>query len=162
MSLELNPSTKAAFCDPHPGFAWTDDSERVPVAQFDYDAVDAALGNAAPLDADDAPPRASDRRAAAAEGLASVLAWACEVQTIHAMTVRFVAMVAAVRPELLNGKTYKQLAAELHCTKQNISKTVVRFERKFGFKSVRTRPLSGRENMRRARLGGPCRRKDVV
>ncbi len=63
---------------------------------------------------------------------------------------KFLALSAALRPELFDGRTLEQIGRDAGCTKANLSKAALQFTTQFGLKFRRQH--SGRDNMRRARV----------
>jgi hypothetical protein len=155
----LNPSHAPAIYSKHPSFGWSEDHECVGIENFDFDKV------CQNLDGEEPPVPADDRRRDAGEALHAILSWVCRPKPLRSKLVRFIGMMAALRPDLLDDRSYLQIGRELHITKAAVCKMVMVFERETGFKSLRTRPAEGRANMRRSRLrqlsNGPGRHKPL-
>jgi hypothetical protein len=117
------------------------------IEDFDLGAVEEALG-----EWHDTP---ADIRAEAAVllGRLFVHVWAMgdRQDKLTAALVRFSAFFMAVRPDMLP-ETCREVAGQVGVSKQMVSYAITRAEQAFNFKSSRTRPLAGRENMRAARL----------
>ena len=143
---DLNPSHAPAIYSKHPSFGWSEDHECVGIEGFDYAAVDAALAN------DDSPSPVAGCYQDASDGLREILTWTCQPKKTKSKLIRFVALVAALRPELMDDRTYAGIGRELGVSKAGICKAVMLVESHFGFKTTRTRSASGREAMRKARL----------
>jgi hypothetical protein len=153
----FNSSHKSIAHNPHPEYGYDDARETVPVGYVDFDEIDRRLaGNAdAPDDHDDH----DDDRATAADALGELFRWCGEGKTARVVALRFLAVLAGCRPDLLGQKTYKDIAREFRVTKQNFSKTMMRAEARFKVKFARTRSESGRQRMAAARRGGPARNR---
>jgi hypothetical protein len=65
---------------------------------------------------------------------------------------KFVALSATVNPMLVGGKTYADIASELHVTKAAVSAAARAFRDAFGFFHHEFRNREGRQHMRQARL----------
>jgi len=119
--------------------------------EFFANAID--RGN--PLALTEAPPQASRHEAAAA--LRELLAWCWRdgrlAKRPESGFVKFVAMSAAVCPQLLDGFTYEQIAAKLGVTKACLSKQAVLFQDHFKLKFRRSRTLEQRQRMADAQFG---------
>lgn len=142
---DLNPSHSENRYSQHPSFGWTEASEPVPIVGFDYDEVCRNLDG-------EEPQSPTGTRAAAADLLNDVFHWCAEAPTARAASLRFLALLAGCRPELLASRSYKSLATEFNVTKAAFCKTMMMAESKFQTKFSRTRRLEGREAMRQARL----------
>ena len=154
---DLNPSHVSILHSPHPEYGYDAPGHRVPVGYLDFDEIDRRLaGNAD--DYDDHTDH-DDDRATAADALGELFRWCGEGKTARAVALRFLAVLAGCRPDLLGQKTYKDIAREFRVTKQNFSKTMMRAEARFKVKFARTRSESGRQRMAAARRGGPARNR---
>lgn len=121
------------------------DSSQSDHYSFDFSEIDSALGAI-----EDAP---EDARAQAAELVRQLFAWIWSGRApVHAAMVRFAALSAGLRPELLDHKSYREIGAQLNCTRQNLSKAAVQFQEAFRMKFARSRSERGRRNMSRAAL----------
>jgi hypothetical protein len=89
--------------------------------------------------------------------LNEIFRWCASATTARAVALRFIALMAGTRPELLNAATYRGIAAEFGVTKQAFCRHVMDAEAHFKTKFPRTRPESGRQRMAARRLGGPSR-----
>jgi hypothetical protein len=128
----------------------TDAHGAIQTTEFDFDAVDEALGFV-----HQSPPEAREQ---AAELFRNLMAWCfADGRPLRASMVRFTAICAGLRPDLLDNKTGHELALELNVTKQAMSRQAVRFEDAFGFKFARSRSKESRQRMAAARRGGPNR-----
>lgn len=124
--------------------------ELIGTTDFDFGAVDEALGFI-----HRSPPEAREQ---AAELFRQLAAWCFRGnRPLRASLVRFVAIVAGLRPDLLGNRSGRDLAAELGCTKQNLSHQSAKFSDVFGIQFARCRSKEARAHMARARIGGPNR-----
>jgi hypothetical protein len=126
--------------------------QAVGVTSFDFDAVDEALGFI-----HKARPSAREE---AAELFRNLATW-CFVgnRPLRCGMVKFIAIIAGLRPELLQDRSGQDLAAELGVTKQSLAHQSLLFSDAWGIKFARSRSKEGREHMRNSRLGGPCRNR---
>jgi hypothetical protein len=109
---------------------------------FDFDAID---GHGVKSEDWDSIKEASD-------GLQKLLLWIWESRDFKNSFIRFVAMSAAMRPGLLDDRSYAQIAKKIKCTKSFISYDVKLFERKFGLHFRRSRRAESSEAFRAARF----------
>jgi hypothetical protein len=125
-------------------------NQAVCVTNFDFDAVDEALGLI-----HQAPPPVREEAAELFRALAS---WCFRGnRPLRSGMVKFVAIVAGLRPELLQDRSGQDLATELNITKQALAHQSLRFSDAFGFHFARSRSKEGRERMAAARRGGANR-----
>ena len=124
-----------------------------PVTHFDYQEVDRNLG----LDGS-----GKDVEGMAADLLIKILVYVVggrmagkngrlHKKDLPAATVRFIAFVAALRPDALGDASYEDIGECLGVSKQMISKAVLQAQKAFGVKFKRTN--RGRENMSRSQKG---------
>ena len=101
----------------------------LPHCEFDYDAVD--RGN--PLTAE---LERSDSAALASQSLLTMLQWVWGTKPAklesRAAFLKFVAMSAVVRPDILQNKSYEEIADLCGCSKANIALHAKNFQREFG------------------------------
>ena len=93
-----------------------------------------------------------EEKARAGEALQIILAWCWTSDQITTAFRKFAVMTAAVRPDLMSDRTYRELGDLLGCTKQNISKLSTSLGDMFGFHISRNRTESSRVAMRIAQL----------
>lgn len=125
---------------------FTDGGETCESEDFDMASVEAALG-----EWHEAP---DDVRAEAGNLLARIFAHTWTVPDgrgmIKTALAKFSGFFLAVRPDLI-AASYREAGEQIGLTKQLVSHAVLKAEQAFKFKSLRTRPLAARENMRLAR-----------
>jgi hypothetical protein len=142
MRRESFETSHVTFDETHHQFVGTEN--------FDFDAVDEALGFIA-----EAPPSAREQ---AAELLRRLLTWCFNHRgSLRSALIRFTAISAGLRPDLLENRSGRELASALGVTKQAFAHASLKFSDAFGIKFARSRSKEDREHMRAARLGGPCR-----
>lgn len=80
--------------------------------------------------------------------------WSCGKarRDCKASFIRFVALTAALRPDIFNNASYKQIGADLKVSKAWMSKLAVEFQDEFGVHFRRSRREGARETFRNARL----------
>lgn len=121
-----------------------------PIEDFDYDAVDKALGFVK-----EAEP---DVQQKTGEVLRELMQFCYSghkrpsAASLKTAALRLAIVCASVRPDLFENATQGQLAASLGRTKAAASKIAVLFRDKYKIKFARSRPDTGREHMRQARL----------
>jgi hypothetical protein len=126
------------------------ENHAVCVTNFDFDAVDEALGFI-----HQAPPPVREQAAELFRALAS---WCFRGnRPLRCGMVKFVAIVAGLRPEILQDRSGQDLSTELGITKQALTHQSLRFADAWGFHFARSRSKEGRERMAAARRGGPNR-----
>ena len=76
---------------------------------------------------------------------------------LHPAVVKFISIVAGLRPELLGDRSGADLALELGVTKQALTRQSLRFQDAFNIKFSRSRSKDQRGRMAAARRGGPNR-----
>lgn len=79
--------------------------------------------------------------------------------------LRFAAIVAGIRPDLLDNCSQGELAKQLGLTKAAFSKTSLKFQSQFDIKFHRSRSIAARSNMadaRRGKSGNNCKRSIAV
>lgn len=129
---------------------WNSDSGDAGNAEdFDYDAVELRGERGNPQLGFDEPPSAIE---IASDGLSELLNWVWQTKDFKTAFVKFVAMSAVMRPELLDDQSYLQLAKKINCTKSLISHNVKTFEAEFGLHFRRSRRAGGCEVMSAARF----------
>jgi hypothetical protein len=122
----------------------------VGTTDFPFDEIDQALGFV-----HESPPAAREQ---AAELFRTLATWCFSgSKSLRASMVKFVAIAAGIRPDLLDNRSLRELASELGCTKQNLAHQAVKFSDAWGTKFARSRSKEGRQRMAAARRGGPCR-----
>jgi hypothetical protein len=130
----------------HIGFS-VEEHGAIQTVDFDFEAVDEALGFVRK-----ARPTA---RQEAGELFRELANWCFGgKRSVRGALVKFVAICAGLRPELLDDRNGKDLAKEIGCTKQALSHQAVRFENAFQIKFARARSVEARRHMRERRLGG--------
>lgn len=98
----------------------------------------------------DLPP---DAVAIAAEFLSSFLVWAWgKKRKPKAALTRLVVFTASVRPDLMDGKTFKELGKEIGLSRAALSKQSLELSDALAIKFTRSRDAKGRHNMKLARL----------
>lgn len=122
---------------------------REQIAWFDYEEVDALLGNVS--------ESSDEARAQAVEVLQRIMAWVWSGNgnRLQCAVLRFTALTAGLRPDLLENKTYLELGNELGVTKQGFSKAALKFSDAFQLKLARSRSVEARDAMSKAGLGHP-------
>lgn len=132
----------------HAGFA---DGELVQAQEFDFAAVDEALGLV-----ESTPP---DARQQAGEVLRELFQFCFGTQRkklgakeLKTAAMRFAVIVSSLRPDVCNQATHGELAKHLGRTKAAASKALVAFEDRHGIQFARSRRADGRAAMRAARL----------
>lgn len=116
--------------------------------EFPFDDIDAALGVV--------EAAAPDSRQEAAHVLRELVTWCFQTHARHGLrtaTVRFTAITAGLRPDILSDRTLEDLAVEVGCTKANLSKACLKFADAFGVKFARSRSRTARSHMARAATG---------
>lgn len=88
----------------------------------------------------------------ASEGLEKLLFWIWENGNFKSSFIKFVAMSAAMRPELLDDQSYLDLAKKLDCTKALMSYNVCQFQKLFGVHFRRSRTETQCKNFKAAQL----------
>lgn len=130
--------------------AYTAPGQLVPVVDFPFAQIDEALGFVKQADA--------DTKTLAAELFGRVMMWVWKKpNTLKIATARFSVLTAALRPDLLDNRTWEQIGDELRLTKQAICKHARVAQKAFNIKFQRTRRQASCALMRAARLGGPNR-----
>ena len=107
---------------------------------FDYAALDGT-----PESPQDEPNTVKTLADALGEILRWV--WAEGSSTPQSAMVRFAALSAAVQPGLLNSESYEEIGLRFGVSKACISKAALLFEKRFNFKSSRSRSASSRKSM---------------
>lgn len=118
---------KPAFENIHPGKIRPPAgriSRLVNSIDFDYDSTDRGNPLTAELERDPA--------AIAGDGLERLMRWLWQSSDMKGSFIRFVAMSAAMRPELLDNQSYNDIAKKLNVTRATISSFAVQFQKKFG------------------------------
>jgi hypothetical protein len=107
-----------------------------PTEDFDYDAVDAALGWKEPgaQEVKTVDDLALDK---ATVGFVKFLLWVWltpkgHYRSFESSTMRLLAATATVRPDILEGRSLSRIAAKLGVTRAALSKISVEFSDKFG------------------------------
>lgn len=132
------------------GCAHYADGEIVESVEFDFDGIDEALGFIHRT-----PPQAREQ---AAELFRNLTAWCfTDGQPLRAALVKWIAIVSGLRPDLLENRSGRELAAELGVTKQALSRQAIRFCDAWQIQFARCRLKESRERMAAARRGGPNR-----
>lgn len=130
---------------------FTDTGETDDAIDFDFDSVEKALG--------EFKSEPEQVQQMTADVLARVFAfcWAPGGNNSLPQTplIKFTAVIAGLRPDLLENKTGRQIATGLGCTKQNLSKAMLRAEMVLGIKFSRSRSLEARQHMREKQIGHP-------
>ena len=133
----------------HEHVGWAD-GERDNTVDFDYDEIDRRLAEIEAL-----PPEA---QADVSAVLARLFAWTWAGNgSLRSALVRHTALYLGLRPDLVD-RTYRSVGSELGCTKQNLSKSVLKAEKLLKMKFRRTRSRDGRQAMAAARLRNPIAR----
>ena len=131
------------------------DGAVIQTVDFDYEAVDAALGLVK-----SASPTA---RAEAGELVRELISYCFAGKrgrtSLRTAAGRFAVIAGGLRPDLLEDATMTELAAELGLSKAALSKMAVNFSDEYQVKFSRSRSAEARASMRAARLGGPDRTK---
>src|ERR1017187_1941453 len=84
------------------------------------------------------------------------LATGCfKAQQLRPAMVKFIAIIAGLRPDLLADRTGGDLANELGVSRQALTRQSLRFQDAWRIKFARSRSKAGREHMARSRRGGP-------
>lgn len=116
------------------------------VEDFNFDAVDEALGHIITTP--------DDSRAIAADLLSKLLVWTwSKPSSSRAALVKFTALSGGLRPDLLENRTYLELAKECGVSKAAISKSAVLFQRAFGIHFARSRTDEARRHMAAKQVG---------
>jgi hypothetical protein len=137
----------------HAGFA---DGELVQAQEFDFAAVDEALGLV-----ESTPP---DARQQAGELVRQLFAYCFSQRKLDLRTAaaKLAVIGAGLRPDALDDKTQTELARQLGLTKAAMSKASVKFQDAFCIKFSRSRSVSARAKMRARRLGGLARHRKAA
>lgn len=134
------------------GVRWnSQDHAFEPTTEFDYDAVDrgnplvAAIEEASPI-----PDRADTLREVFAHIFEQGFSTRREVRIAF---TKFVSMVAALRPELLDNQSYQTIGRLLGLTKAAVSNAALQFSDRFGIHVRRSRRESTRATFAQAQRG---------
>lgn len=124
-----------------------DEHEPIGISNFDFEAVEKSLG-----EFHEAPVTA---QIIAAEVLARIFALTFEKRYLRGALMRFTVLMAGIRPDLVNDRTYSAIALECGVTKQAVSKAATKIQDALGIKFARSRSLAGRQRMAAKMLGHP-------
>ena len=113
------------------------DGIKTGVVDFPYEEVDRGNPLAAEL----------EKNETAGDALHDLFLWCWSTPSFKFSFVRFVAISAVMRPDLLDDLSYEQLAKKLNCTKALISYNAKQFQKEFGVHFRRSRRLDGCEKM---------------
>jgi hypothetical protein len=114
--------------------------EAVQTVDFNYDEIDRLLGLV-----ESEPPTV---RATAAALFAEIMAWVWSGKyPFKSAAIKFAALTAGLRPDLLGDRTFLQLGREYGVTKAAISKAALKFSDAFGIQFTRSRTESARNHM---------------
>jgi len=131
------------------------DGAVIQTVDFDFEAVDAALGLVKA-----ASPTA---RAEAGELVRELITFCFAGKrgrtSLKTAAARFAVVAGGLRPDLLQDETMTELAAELGLSRAALSKVNVNFSTAYGITFSRSRSDEARASMRAARVGGPDRTK---
>jgi hypothetical protein len=124
-----------------------DEHEPIGISDFDFEAVEKSLGefHAAPVTA----------QIIAAEVLARIFVLTFEKRYLRGALLRFTVLMAGIRPDLVNDRTYSAIGLECGVTKQAISKAATKIQDALGIKFARSRSLDARKRMAAKMLGHP-------
>jgi hypothetical protein len=126
------------------------DGDLVEAVDFDFDAVDEALGLIHRT-----PPQAREQ---AAELFRALTAWCFkDGRPLRSAMVKWIAIISGLRPDLLENRSGRELAEELGVSKQALTHQSVRFSDAWQIQFARGRLKESRERMAAARRGGPNR-----
>jgi len=131
--------------------AFTAFAEVGAICDFDFAAIDESTAKFF----DEAPDNVLEQ---SAEAVALILQWVWSGDDFTAAFRKFAAITAAVRPDILNDSSYKQIGEKLGCTRASISKSALNFQDHFKIKFSRSRSESARANMAAKRLSQNKRR----
>jgi hypothetical protein len=124
------------------------DNHYEPVVDFDYGAVD--RGN--PLTAEIEGGHSADQIKDLASAMSRILQW-CWVNGYNnnrpnkSSYIHFVAMTAALRPDLVGDSSYQKLGKDLGVTRAWMSRLALQFQDEFGCHFRRSRRQGSRANM---------------
>lgn len=121
-----------------------------PSVDFDYEAVDRGNPLAAELE------RSAEEVRTLAEAFDKILFWCWsgnngKRRSSRASYARFVAMTAAMRPDIFGDMSYKQIGKEIRVTKAWMSRLALEFQDLFGVHFRRSRVEGAREVFRNKR-----------
>lgn len=123
-------------------------AELTPTCNFDFDALDEALGFV-----EAAQPSAREQAGELVRQLFAYCFKARAKVNLKTAAAKFAMIGAGLRPDdALHNASQTELAAQLGLTKAAMSKASVKFQSAFAIKFARSRSLSGRAKMRAARL----------
>ena len=113
------------------------------ITEFDYDEVDRLLSDIEETEPDDL------EKIAEMFGMMLRFLWPANL-SIRAAAIRFITLTAGIRPDLVDGKTYLEIAKQFGVTKASISKSALKIQDSLGIKFRNSRNISDREQMRAA------------
>jgi hypothetical protein len=107
---------------------------------FDYDEVDKNLGNA---------PSPNEKDVVAIETINKIFDLVFEEKTsLQESYLNYVALVYIVKPELICGKTLREIGNELAIPKSNLGRIVMKMRDRINFAGVLCRPNSQGEKLK--------------
>lgn len=129
----------------HHNAAFWADGHATQVVEFDHDAIDAGNGQ-----------KATDANADAAVALAKILVWAWSGRfNVKFALVRFVALTAGLRPDLLRNRPLREIAGDLGVVEARLCRMVGYAQKEFGVKFSRTWSEERRKRWSEQRKGHP-------